>query len=104
MIRPILGAAAALSIAALPAFAASTEPFEMSVEVNRAALETPAGAEQEFTNIRQDIHERCVAESGTWRLSTAYAVNFCEKRTLKSAIATIDDPNLTAVYEASITK
>ena len=104
MIRTTLAAATALSIAALPAFASSTAPFEMSVEVNRTALETPAGAEQEFTRIRQDVHERCVAESETWRFSTSYAVRFCEKNTLKTTIATIDDANLTAAYQASIAK
>ena len=101
MIRPILGATAAIAFAALPAFAASTEKFEMSVEIDRAALETPAGAEQEFTKIRQDVHERCIDESKDWPFSSVYAVSFCEQRTLKSAITKIDNPNLTAAYKAS---
>ena len=104
MIRPILGAAAAVAFATLPAFAASTETFEMRVDIDRAALDTPAGAEQEFRKISEDVHERCSAEHAQWPLSTTYAVRFCETRTLKSAIETIDNPNLTAVYTASVSR
>ncbi len=103
MIRPIL-AAAALSVAALPAFAGMTEPFEMQVNIDRAALETTEGAKQEFVKLKQDVHDRCIAESGDWMFDTRYAVSFCETRTLQSAVKAINDPNLTATYKASLTK
>ena len=103
MFRPIL-AATALSIAVMPAFAASTESFEMRVDIDRAALETTEGANREFTKLSEDVHDRCVAESAEWPFSSRYAVSFCETRTLKAAVATINDPNLTVVYEASQAK
>ena len=104
MIRPILGAALALSITAMPAFAASIEKFEMSVDIDRTALESVEGANQELTKIRADIHDRCVAEHAQWPFSSDFAVNFCETRTLKSAVKQIDDPNLTAAYQASVSR
>lgn len=103
MIRPIL-AAAALSVAALPAFAGMTEPFEMQVNIDRAALETSEGAQQVFATLKQDVHERCTVEAGDWTFASRYAVSFCETRTLQSAVKTIGDANLTAAYEASLTK
>jgi UrcA family protein len=103
MIRPIL-VAAAFSVAVMPAFAASTDKFEMSMNVDRAALATMDGAEQQFAEIQDKVHERCVAESVEWSAASKYAVSFCDSRTLKSAIKAINDPNLTAVYKASLSK
>ena len=103
MIRSFI-AATVFSLAAAPAFAGSTDSFQMSIDVDRAGLETPEGAQQEFIKIREDIHERCTAESQDWNFATRYAVTFCESRTLKSAVNAIDDPNLTAVYKASVVR
>jgi UrcA family protein len=100
MIRPIL-AAAAFSVAVMPAFAASVDKFEMTVNIDRADLATMDGAEQQFAEIKDKVHERCVAESTEWGVVSEYAVSFCKSRTLKSAIKAINDPNLTAVYNTS---
>lgn len=103
MIRPIL-AAAAFSVAVMPAFAASSDQFDMEVDVDRAALTTIEGAELQFTKLQNEVHDRCVIESKEWRLASSYAVNFCDSRTLKSAVTAVNDPNLTAVYETSLSK
>nr|WP_321439936.1 UrcA family protein [uncultured Hyphomonas sp.] len=103
MIRTIL-AATALSLAAMPALASTTEQFEMNVNIDRSTLQTTEGAKQEFSKLKQDVHDRCVAESSEWAFSTSYAVSFCESRTLKSAVTTINEPALTAVYEASVSR
>ena len=102
MIRPILGATALIAFAALPAFAV-TEKFEMAIDINRDALETPQGAEIEFQHVKQDIHERCVAEQAdaTLPFSSNFGVSFCENRTMKEAVRVIDHPNFTAVYQAA---
>jgi UrcA family protein len=103
MIRTII-AATALSIAAMPALASTSDQFEMSVNIDRSTLQTTEGAQQEFSKLKQDIHERCVTESSEWAFATNYAVSFCESRTLKSAVTTINEPALTAVYTASLSK
>lgn len=103
MIRPIL-AAAALSIAAMPALAATTDKFEMNVNIDRSTLQTTEGAQQEFVKLKQDVRKRCVAETTDWGFANSYAVNFCESRTLKSAVTAINEPALTAVYEASVSR
>jgi UrcA family protein len=103
MIRNIL-AATALSIAAMPALASTTDQFEMNVNIDRSTLQTTEGAQQEFVKLKQDVHERCVAETSDWAFASSYAVSFCESRTLKSAVTTINEPALTAVYEASVSR
>lgn len=100
MIRPIL-AAAALSIAAMPAFATTTDEFKMNVKIDRAQLETVEGAEQELASLKQEVHERCIVETEARSFSMPYAVEFCERRTLKSAVSAINDPNLIAAYRAN---
>jgi UrcA family protein len=100
MIRPILGAAAALTFAALPAFAAS-DKFEMELSYSRAALDTPAGAVREYDQIAGDIHDRCVAENAGIPFSPSFAVRYCETRTMTSAVRAINHPNFTAVHEAA---
>ena len=99
MIRPIL-AAAALSVAAMPALATTSDQFKMKVDIDRTQLETVEGAQQKYSELKQDVHERCVAESEARSFSMPYAVSFCERRTLKSAVSAINDPNLTAAYKA----
>lgn len=103
MIRSIL-AATALSIAAMPALAATTDKFEMNVNIDRSTLQTTEGAQQEFVKLKKDVHERCVAETSEWTFASGYAVNFCESRTLKSAVTAINEPALTAVYKASVSR
>jgi UrcA family protein len=103
MIRPIL-AAAAFSVAVMPAFAASADKFEMTVKIDHAALATMDGAEQQFAEIKDKVHERCVIESSERGYASRFAVGFCERRTLKSAVTAINDPNLTAVYKTSLSK
>ncbi|MEZ5999272.1 UrcA family protein [Hyphomonas sp.] len=98
MIRPIL-AAAALSIAAMPALATTSDQFKMNVDIDRTQLETVDGAQQKYSELKQDIHERCVAETEARTFTTPYAVSFCEQRTLKSAVSAINDPNLTDAYK-----
>lgn len=99
MIRPI-AAAAALSIAAMPAFATTSDQFQMKVSIDRAQLETVEGAQQEFAKLKQEIHERCVAESEARSVAIPYAIRFCDSRTVKSAVTTINNANLTAAYKA----
>jgi UrcA family protein len=99
MIRPI-AAAAALSIAAMPAFATTSDQFQMKVSIDRAQLETVEGAQQEFAKLKQEIHERCVAESEARSFAIPYAISFCDSRTVKNAVTTINDANLTAAYKA----
>jgi UrcA family protein len=103
MIRPIL-AAAALSIAAMPALASTSDQFQMELTIDRTALQTTEGAQEEFSKLKQDVHERCVAENAEWTFASGYVTNFCERRTLKSAVKAINEPNLTAAYEASLTR
>lgn len=103
MIRPIMGAAAALTLAALPAFAAS-DKFEMKLTYDRAALDTPAGAVQEYDVVAGEVHDRCVAESADIPFSQAFAVRYCETRTMDSAVRTINHPNFAAVHEAATSR
>lgn len=99
MIRPI-AALAALSVAVMPAFATTTDQFKMKVGIDRAQLETVEGAQQEYAKLKQEVHERCVAESEARSFAMPYAIGFCERRTLKSAVSAINDDNLTAAYKA----
>ena len=103
MIRTIL-AATALSLAAMPALASTTQQFGMNVNIDRSTLQTTEGAKQEFSKLKQDVHERCVAETSEWTFASSYAVSFCETRTLKSAVTAINEPALTAFYEASVSR
>lgn len=102
MIRPILGAAAAVAFAALPAFAASSGQFEMTVNIDRTALETPAGAAEQYKVVKDQVHERCVDESRNLAFAPNFAVSYCERRTLTSAVRVVDNPNFTAAHEAAI--
>lgn len=102
MIRPILGAAAAVAFAALPAFAASSDQFEMAVDIDRTALETPDGAAEQYKIVKDQVHERCVDESKSLAFAPNFAVSYCEHRTLTSAVRVIDNPNFTAAHEADI--
>ncbi len=103
MIRSIL-AASALSIAAMPALASTTDQFQMSVNIDRGTLQTAEGAQEVLSNLKQDVHERCVAEVSERTFATKYAVSFCKNRTLKSAVKAINEPELTAAYKASASR
>ena len=103
MIRPILGAAAALAITALPAFAA-TDKFEMKLTYDRAALDTPTGAVQQYDLVAGEVHDRCIAESAGIPFPQALALRYCETRTMDSAVRTINHPNFTAVHEAATSR
>ena len=103
MIRTIL-AATALSVAAMPALASTTDQFQMSVKIDRSTLQTAEGAQEVLSNLKQDVHERCVAENADRAFSNRFAVSFCESRTMKSAVKTINEPELTAAYKASLSR
>jgi len=103
MIRTLI-AATALSIAAMPALASTSDQFQMDVDINRSALETVEGAEQALAKLKQDIRERCVAESSDMKFGVEFATDYCERRTVKSAVRAIDNDNLTAAYTASLSK
>ena len=53
MIRTIL-AATALSVAAMPALASTTDQFQMSVKIDRSTLQTAEGAQEEHAIIQTD--------------------------------------------------
>jgi UrcA family protein len=97
MIRSITAIAIAASIATAPAFAASDD-FQMEVDLNRAQLQTIEGATTEYKRIRQDVHDRCVAEHDAFRFAKDYVVEKCERSTMKKVVAFVDDANFTSVH------
>lgn len=100
MTRLLIAAALALTTIATPAFAATSEKFQMDVEFSRAQLATPAGAAAEYKQISQQVTDRCEAEHEAVRYGKEIAVKFCTDRTLAKAVRRIADPNLTAVHAA----
>jgi len=98
MTRLLIAAALALTTAATPAFAATSENFRMEVEFSRSNLATTAGAKAEYDRIREQVTERCTADQADARFAREFAIEFCTKRTLAKAVRRIDDPNLTAVH------
>jgi UrcA family protein len=100
MTRLLIAAALALTTIATPAFAATSEKFQMEVEFSRAKLATPAGAAAEYKQISQQVTDRCEAEHEDMNYGKQFAVKFCTERTLAKAVRRISEPNLTAVHSA----
>ena len=97
MKRFIIAAALATTVIASPAFAAS-DKFEMDVNYSSKKLSTIAGAEAEYEHIRKQVEDRCVAESSALRGPRAYVEAFCVRRTMDSAVRSINNELLTQVH------
>ena len=99
MKRPLIAAALATGLLAAPALAASTTSFEMSVDVDRTALEQPATLEAEYERIEEQVSERCDAEHADFdSLRKFVAVKRCVNETMDSTVQTIDHADLTAFH------
>ena len=98
MTRFLIAAALALTTISAPAFAATSDKFQMDVAFTRANLATPAGAAAEYKQISDQVSDRCEAEHESLRYGKEIAVKFCTERTLAKAVRQISDPNLTAVH------
>ncbi|MEZ5955407.1 MAG: UrcA family protein [Hyphomonas sp.] len=102
MIRPLIAAALAVSLAA-PAFA-SSEPFRMAVQFDRDALATPAGAAAEYENVKQQVADRCEAESADIPFGKSFAVSYCERNTMRDVVRRIGNANFTAAHVVDMSK
>ncbi|KCZ92680.1 UrcA family protein [Hyphomonas johnsonii] len=99
MKRPLVAAAVAASLFAMPALATSTN-FEVAVDFNRAAMDTPAGAQAEYQHIREEISKRCATEHVNFPAGGELATKLCTARTLNKAVKAIDHAGLTEVHAA----
>ncbi|MEZ5947254.1 MAG: UrcA family protein [Hyphomonas sp.] len=97
MIRPLIAAALAVSLAT-PAFASSSDEFRIRVDYDAAALETTKGAATEFDRIKTEISERCAEENDFFGVHPDFVVNVCENRAMRQTVRAIDHPNFTAAY------
>ncbi|AXE65488.1 hypothetical protein HPO_16935 [Hyphomonas polymorpha PS728] len=97
MKRFIIAAALAATTVAAPAFAAS-EKFEMDVNYSSKKLSTVAGAEAEYEHIRKQIEDRCVSENADIRVPRSIVETFCVRKTMDSAVRSIDSELLTQVH------
>ncbi len=97
MKRFIIAAALAATAFAGPALAAS-DTFEMDVNYSAKKLSTAAGAQAEYEHIRKQVEDRCAAENANIRLAGAYAETFCVRKTMDSAIRSIDSQQLSKVH------
>lgn len=97
MKRFIIAAALAATTVTAPAFAAS-DKFEMDVTYSSKKLSTTAGAEAEYEHIRKQIEDRCVAENSGLRVPRAYVEAFCVRKTMDSAVRSINSELLTQIH------
>ena len=99
MKRPLIAAAFAASLLATPAFAAS-DNFEMAVNFDRTAIESPEGARAEYTKIREDVSQRCAAEHEDVSIGRNFVTTLCTARTMNKVVKAIDSPELSKVHSA----
>jgi UrcA family protein len=97
MYRSIIAATLAAATLAAPAFAA-TDTFKLDVDFSRANLVTEEGASAEYSKIRDQVADRCIAEHAGMRSAKAFAVEACTNRTLSKAVRRIANPVLTSVH------
>jgi len=100
MIRSLTALALAASVATAPAFAASDE-FKMEIDVNRAQLETVAGAQAEYDRIRQEVNVRCDAEHANFKFAKDLVVNKCERQMMKKVVSYVGHDTFTDVHYQS---
>ncbi len=97
MSRTLIAAALALTSLTAPAFAA-TSTFRMEVNLVRANLATPAGAEKEYESLKQQVAQRCDAEFKDLKYGRSYPIRSCNERTLTNTVRAIGNANLSAVH------
>lgn len=97
MKRFIIAAALAATTIAGPALAAS-DSFQMDVNYSAQKLSNVAGAEAEYAHIRNQVADRCAVENASQRFTGAYAKAFCVRKTMDSAVRSINNEQLTKVH------
>jgi len=97
MSRSLIAAALALTTLTAPAFAA-TSTFRMEVDVVKANLAAPAGAEKEYDSLKQQVAERCDAEFEDLKYGRSFTIGACNERTLSNTVRAIGNANLTEVH------
>jgi len=95
--------AAAATMAALTTGARAADPPQIHVRYGDLNINTPAGAAALLQRIRFAADRVCDFRD-TRDLSVLLIVQACTNHAIAEAVATVNNPSLTAVYEAKIGK
>jgi len=102
MTYKLITAALIGAVAISPAFAGSdVDTFELTLEIDRAQMQTADGATVAYEQIREHVADQCKKEAFPLRVIAATNKDECVSRTLDAAVESIDEPELTTVHTSA---